>query len=66
MICAHSALPSPPLLLRSSLERVTETLKSLFDRSDSTTLAQHDLVRNVAMFAAVVYAFHNYGHKLAV
>jgi hypothetical protein len=43
-----------------------DTLKSMFDRSDTSVRAKHDLIVNAALFTAVVFAFHKYGHKLAV
>ncbi len=51
---------------RSSLVEVVNRIKSMFDRSDSSVRAKHDLVFNAALFSAVVFAFHKFGHKLAV
>ena len=43
-----------------------DTIKGMFDRSDSAVRAKHDFLWNAAVFGAVVYCFHRYGHKLAV
>jgi hypothetical protein len=43
-----------------------DTIKSMFDRSDTNVRAKHDFIINAALFGAVVFAFHKYGHKLAV
>lgn len=50
----------------SVIRYVSSTLSGMFDRANPAVKSTHDLVFNVAVFAAAVYAMHKWGHKLAV
>jgi hypothetical protein len=65
---AFSAVELCALLLssRSSIDRVKDSMKRMFDRTDSSVVAYHDLAKNIVLFGAVIYCMHKFGHKLAV
>lgn len=50
----------------NSFQKAVSAVTSLFDRDNPRVRTAHDLIYNVALFGAAVWAIHRYGHKLAV
>lgn len=54
------------LCRQNALQKAFGAVSSLFDREDQRVRTAQDLLYNVALFGAAVWAIHRYGHKLAV